>query len=666
MKIYLATFFIFCSSFIHSYSQDVFCTKIEKLINVAQKHHLKSIAIDSEFQILVEDLFFENLDPYQLLFTAQDLRELKHAHDLPGRYCDWIEKVDVRLSSNMGMINDILSDLGKQELNFEANEKFAMPKNSNGVDKDGFKNHWRRYLKFRMLNELDTTQVLNPKLDQFKVQILENLNCRIKKLSVNENALEDLYLQCISSAFDPHSFYLPANQANLFLEELKGNNKSYGLVLSSKNDHIIVDKVIPGSSAWNSNAINEGDVILQLETSEGKTFDFSCLSYQECQEILLRQNGKINLEIRKASKKLEQVSITKEVLSESDENIQSFILKKENKVAYIYLPSFYSGEENNFYQPTGCAKDLAKEIIKLKRENVEALILDLRNNGGGSMFEALHMAGLFIDYGSLIILEDRHEEPEVIKDVNRGLVFNKPLIVLINNLSASASEMLAGVLQDYNRALIVGSRSFGKSSAQVFYDLDGNLFDGVYDTKKDLVKLTTGLFYRVSSASHQKVGITPNVVLPELFEKMNPKESDFPNALDNKISSKKTSFKALSETGFEALEIHWNTKVENDEYFSKIRSVATSTIQDQIENGFSLSLNDYIDYIKTKQKLIEEIDLGTPNYFEEVTLPTYRQSTISDNSFAKTEHEKKLKDIGKDPYIVYSFKIIQDMIKHKN
>ncbi len=664
MKKYIAVLlFFFC--FFHAYTQDSFCNKIEKLIKVGQNHHFKKIAIDSEFEILVEKLFFENLDPYHLLFTVEDLNELKQIHDLKEQDCKWYGMVHERLKINLLFIGEILNELQNIELDFQKDEKFEIPKYPLGVSKDKFKNHWKRYLKYRILNELDIESASSPDLNKHKSQVLDKLNCRIEKLNINENNLGDLYLNCITSAFDPHSSYISSKQASLFLEELKGNNKSYGLVVSSKNDEVIVAKILPGSSAWNSNAINEGDIILQLETAEGDKFDFSCLGQLECQEVLLQQDGKITLEIRKANNQSKKVSITKETLSESEDNIQSFILNKENKVAYIYLPSFYSGEEFSYQQPAGCAKDLAKELFKLKRENVEALILDLRNNGGGSMLEALHMAGLFIDYGSLIILEDRNQNHEVIKDGNRGVLFDKPVIVLINNQSASASEMLAGVLQDYNRALIVGSRSFGKSSSQVFYDLDGNLFDGVFDTKKDLVKLTTGLFYRVTTASHQQSGIVPNIRLPELFESTNPKESNYPNALANAISEKTTTFKALDAVGFDALEEKWNRQVEKSDYFINILNLSSSVEKDQNEHSVSLNLNNYLSYHQMKQKLIEQVEKREHIYFDQVNLPDYRQSLDHSNAYKMEENEKRLKSISNDQYVIFSFQIIQDMINLK-
>ena len=226
----------------------------------------------------------------------------------------------------------------------------------------------------------------------------------------------------------------------------------------------------------------------------------------------------------------------KSMLSDDNSKVRSFILKGDHRIGFISLPAFYTdwnGEEGG---SNGCADDVAKEIIKLKKENIEGLILDLRYNGGGSMLEAIALAGIFIDSGPVGMTRDKEGKIYTMKDVNRGSVYDGPLILLINGFTASASEMLAGTLQDYHRALIVGSPSFGKATAQVVLPLD-TLFDEKHmdrmKTADNFIKITIERLFRVNGTSAQQTGVIPDIFLDDFSETQSEREKSLPFSLVN-------------------------------------------------------------------------------------------------------------------------------------
>ena len=347
------------------------------------------------------------------------------------------------------------------------------------------------------------------------------------------------WCESVASCYDPHTEYFSPGKKEEFQGELGDKPLQFGFSLGEGKDAVEITRLKPGSPAYKSGMIHEGDQILALQWENEEEMDVSDGSVEEVNAFISGDHGKsLTLTLKKSDGTTRKVTLQKEksMLDDDNSKVRSFILKGSRHIGFISLPAFYTdwnGEEGG---NNGCADDVAKEIIKLKRENIEGLILDLRYNGGGSMLEAIALAGIFIDAGPVGMTRDKEGKIYTMKDVNRGSVYDGPLILLINGFTASASEMLAGTLQDYHRALIVGSPSFGKATAQVVLPLD-TLFDEKHmermKTADNFIKMTIDRLFRVNGTSAQQTGVIPDIVLPDFSEIQSEREKSLPFSLEN-------------------------------------------------------------------------------------------------------------------------------------
>jgi carboxyl-terminal processing protease len=282
--------------------------------------------------------------------------------------------------------------------------------------------------------------------------------------------------------------------------------------------------------------------------------------------ILSNANKTIILTLRRNSGQNFEVTIEKQLIKDEANMVYSFIVEEKNKkFGYLKIPSFYADFEGN--SGRGCAEDAAMEVLKLQKENIKGLIIDLVDNGGGSMEEAIKLAGMFIDSGPISIIIDNKQLHTIIKDPYEGMLFKDAIVVLINGNTASASEFFASILQDYNRALLLGSSTLGKATMQTILPLDKN-------DNENFLKLTINKFYRITGKSNQALGITPNVSLPIIYETVYPKESNSPSSFKNDSLTTQLHFKPFLKTGLlEKIAINSKKRIASNPYFNEIKEV---------------------------------------------------------------------------------------------
>jgi len=357
-----------------------------------------------------------------------------------------------------------------------------------------------------------------------------------------------------------------------------------------------------------------------------------------------KQNGK------KKIIKLKKTSITIE-----DNSITGFLINGKTKLGYINIPSFYTDLEAQ--NGLGVANDVAKQIYKLQRENIQGLILDLRFNGGGSMKEAMDLSGMFIDRGPVAISKARNEKNYTIRDPNRGTVFTKPIVVLVNQFSASASEFFAAALQDYNSAIIVGSTTYGKASSQIILPLKTNNY----------IKLTIGQFFRVTGKSHQQLGVIPDISLPNIYDNYKTQETYKSFALANSNVEVTLKHRAKSKAEISALKISSAQRIDSSNAFKAIKAFNSIFVNDYInrEGTYSLTL-DYIfsntdTYNLARDNYIAVLEANASVFTIDNTESTARILDYNaDDKTANANYRKKLRE---DPYIQEAYAIINDIIK---
>lgn len=412
--------------------------------------------------------------------------------------------------------------------------------------------------------------------------------------------LFEQFLNAVTMRFDPHSNYFSVEEMEDFEEGLSRETTSFGLQLvENDNYEIEVTLIIPGSSAWFSGEFNEGDIVESVTTKNGKVIDFNLKGMDHVFKILKNQeNNELTFSIRRKSGERESIHLSKTEVENIDNAFRGYIMEKDSlKLGYISLPSFYTDFESDAM--LGCANDVAKEIILLKKEGIKGLVLDLRFNGGGSIKEAVELCGLFISEGPVCVLEVK-EKKYLLKDMNRGIVYDGPLVILVNGSSASASEVVAGCLQDYGRALIVGDLTYGKGTAQSVYDVEDTL-STVASTSNGQVKVTDGKFYHISQRSNQSIGIVPDIVVKDIFGSVDFfKEKYMPFHLANDSTLKKVVYKpyisAMTQGNIEKSQ----QRINQSNYFSTLKFYA-DTLKSFIEEDQYIPL-EFIPFMHYKQK----------------------------------------------------------------
>jgi carboxyl-terminal processing protease len=480
-----------------------------------------------------------------------------------------------------------------------------------------------------------------------------------------EEYVGNSFLKAVAAAFDPHTEFFTVNEEQAFNDMLSKETKSFGFYFNNNDmGEIEIVMIVPGSSAWNSNLLNEGDVILSVKNNIG-TKDFACINYDEAYMFLSSENmNSAEFFVRKKNGKEISVVLGKEEIDVQENAIKSFLLQGSEKIAYIYLPSFYTQAGTGGTIQKGCADDMAKEIIKLKAESISGLILDLRDNGGGSMMEAILLAGLFIDYGPVSIVQMRDEAPFTLKDSNRGVIWSGPMIVMINHFSASASELFAAAMQDLNRAVIVGSNSFGKATTQEIIPPDAYKYgtlESYTGNPVAFLKLTRGAFYGVTGESRQKKGVLPDILLPELNDRIKPGESIYESALDPGIIEKKIYYNALAPLPIVQLNDQSQKRLNSDSAYSKVRELSR-LLYDEL-NTYTVPLN--IDAFFEFYAKAVNYELPAGNAPFSVQKPRYIKTLNSIENSNKLSEENSLKEIPKDIYIDEAYQILIDLIKTK-
>lgn len=440
---------------------------------------------------------------------------------------------------------------------------------------------------------------------------------------------------------------------------------SFGIELDENDKgQVVIDKLVPGGPAWTSGELHEGDELQSMQWEGKEEVDMSNATLEEAYEMLDQSSqGKMIFKFRKADGSTAIVLLKKEKLQNEENIVKGFVLKGEKKVGYILLPGFYTEWEKE--TGSGCANDVAKAIIRLKKENIEGLILDVRYNGGGSLGEALEMAGIFIDEGPLFSRKANDGKQITMKDPNRGTIYDGPMVLMINGQSASASEILAATLQDYNRAAIVGSKTYGKGTGQVVFSMDtmSNKAEPVFN--KDAAKITVGKMYRLTGGTTQFSGVSPDVILPDAFDALEYREEFAKHALPPDIGKKNTYYKPLAPLPVSELSRRSATRViASDDFKEVVKFIGQQKkLMAATTRTIPLKWDEFEKWVK-----VNDPNFSMLNEKERVTNKFTVENHAGDkelfrnNLYAKEVNEVWLLNIAEDFYLEEAFAVLLDLI----
>ncbi|GAB2634895.1 carboxy terminal-processing peptidase [Emticicia sediminis] len=656
--------------------------KADLLVQVLQKKHCEPRKIDNLFSEQLFDLFLKNLDEQKSIFTATDevsLSKYKSLLDDQIKVKDLVilSKVAQIYRNRLLKIDSIIQQFTQKPIDFYAKTNYQPERTVFPKDEKEWHEYWQNELRYQMLknvfNSLSTEKNVNFNdktiLAQKEViarkRVRESNLRQIKSLLGQsnedlENTVATTFLEAIANLYDKHTEYFGFDDALDFLKSGSTKNEIFGFRIGeNKNGEIEILTLVPGSPAWKSGLLNKGDVIVSLQWEGKEVIDVTGVDEDEVKEFLASEHETpLHITVRKASQETVTVKLVRAAIVQDERGARGFILQNKEKFGYINLPAFYSDFEDA--EGSGCANDVAKEIVKFNQEGIKGLILDLRFNGGGSLKEALDLAGIFIDQGVFGAYKGNSPKSYIAKDPNRGSIYDGPMIVLVNQASASASEILAGILQDYKRAVIVGAKTYGKGVAQTFFPLDS-----LSRMPRDFVKYTISRVFRPSGRALQTRGVMPDVVLPSMFDGMQVGEIYDGYFLSADTLTRVLNYSPLADLPIQKLAQKSQERQRNNSVFQHIEAAAKKIKDLELQKNKQISLewNAFQQEFKKEKDEIASMtkatELSKANFT--VSLTALEQQRTQLDSYWKELNEQIFETLKKDAYIEEAIQILLDL-----
>jgi carboxyl-terminal processing protease len=486
------------------------------------------------------------------------------------------------------------------------------------------------------------------------------------KIKATDDDFFNTFVETIVQCMDPHTDYFPPVEKRSFDEDMSGRFFGIGAALRDEDGTIKIVTLVTGSPAWKSGQVNVGDIILKVGQGNEEPVDLTSYMVEDAVKIIRGNKGtEVKLTLKKADGSVKVVALVRDEIIQDEKFAKSVIIQSDKgKIGYIFLPEFYADFDN----PKGsrCSVDVAREIIKLKEAKVDGIVLDLRNNGGGSLYDVVQMVGLFIDQGPVVQVRDRDGKPQVLNDRDKTVLYDGPLAVMVNEFSASASEIFAAAIQDYHRGIIIGSTStYGKGTVQRNIPLDKNV--GLNDMSGTMgsVKLTLQKFYRINGGSTQLRGVSSDIVLPDLYEHYKIREKDQPDALawDEMPKADYTTWKYAYDVN--NIRTSSTERTNTNAAFSTILKNA-AWLDKQNDKMFPLNLKAYQEQQKMVRAMVKQID-SVSKLTVPMAISTMPQDTVkySEDKDKGERYKQWVESRKTDIYLKETINVMDDMISLK-
>lgn len=680
---------LFCFSLTFSATAQVADTKATDaylITRMAAKFHVQPRPLDKSMSAAVYTTVLKELDEERIFFTQGDIAQLAVYQytldqEILNRRSGFLQLLTSIYQQRLAQVDTMVDHIAAKPFNFSAGEKItqaedtAYPANLAALHVKLYK-----FMKYSVAIRLASAMAATG--GSFNPHLVDSLEPRLRKRAVVTtkrmikrilqspigvgNMVGIIYCQALAVCYDPHTAYFSPDEKAAFETELGNKPLSFGLTLDDDDDgHAEVGHLEPGGPAFQSGALSEGDWITAVRWEGKDPIDVSDASVLELYHILSTEGANtLTLDIKKKDGTIRQVSLTKQKVSnqpadDEEDKVTGYLLKGARTIGYISLPAFYEDWEDN-KGINGCANDVAREIVKLKKEGIGGLILDLRYNGGGSVSEAVELAGLFIDAGPVAQVKARDEKIYTLKDVNRGTIWDGPLVVLVNGSSASASEVVAGTLQDYNRALIVGSPTYGKATAQVVLPMDTTIDLATLDPQKQAssyIKITMSKLYRINGTTAQFTGVKPDILLPEPPDASQQREADEPFALPPTPIAPNKYYRALAPLPIADEKMVATRAIADMPFFQQTTAApASKQWKDESLNPAELLKE------KNTDKATEDTTAEKNNLYT-VANPAYDNPLLGSDAALQAVNEERKKDVLSDPYLIVAYRLTAAMIK---
>jgi carboxyl-terminal processing protease len=664
------------------------------LKGVLENMHFTGKEINNELSKNAFKVFLERLDYGKQFLLASDVKQLERYRE---NFDDMMSSGDLSIldlsselmNKRIGQIEKFVETYLSKPLDYNKKEfletdpkKRQFPK----TEKELF-SFWEKSMKFEVLsrivdkkeeqNGLTTDDkgnkkkpVSDKKLTDAEIEkdsrekVLKSYKKIFSRL-VNEKRSDklDKFYNAITKVFDPHTNYLVPEEKEDFDIDMSGKLEGIGAILREDNSFIKVEKIVPGSASWKTKEVEPEDIILKVAQGREEPVDVVDMSLRDAVKLIRGKKGsEVRLTIKKPNGLVKVVPIIRDVVEIDESYVKGTVLElnpNKTKIGYIEIPKFY--RDFNDRSGRNVTDDTRREIERLNKEGVEGLIVDLRNNGGGALEDARMISGLFIEKGPIVQVKAITGNPDILTDTDTKVDFNKPTVVLINRFAASASEIVAAALQDYNRAVVVGGEfSHGKGTVQAVVDLDGYVSPMAKSySPLGALKITIQKFYRVNGSSTQYKGVTPDIILPDQFSHLESGEKFLDYSIPwGEVKSVKYD-KWKQKYDIKKLRASSQERVKNNQKFKQLLDSIKWYKERKEKTNQSLLATDF----EKDRKLIREKADAYKKEEENKELFVKDLSMNAKDEAQKAKFEDFSKRLKKDAIIEESMLIISDMLK---
>jgi len=658
---------------------------LQMIYKQSQTYHYNPPIINDDFSKKAYDQYLDNMDSGKRFLTKADLKAMEsYRLMLDDQFkegkLDFFEKSNEIINAAVAKTEAYYKEFIEKDFNLEQEESIELdPDKRTWPDNDKeLKEFWRKSMKYDFISKyyddlaaLEKDKKTRSKDSIFydiRKEIRENMENWYKRLNaITRSDRFELYVNSLIHVYDPHTDFLNPKEKEDFNITMSGKLEGIGARLQADHEYTKVTSIVPGGPAWKQKELEANDIITGVQQEGKDVVDIKGMLIDDVVKMIRGKKGtKVTLKVKKPDGSLKDITIVRDEVIMDEGFARSALVSVDSvlkNVGYIKLPKFYADFEN----PNGasCAKDVQKELRKLRGAGAQSLILDLRNNGGGSLQEVVEMAGLFFKDGPVVQVRDR-ERISPYADSDPGVDFDGPVAVLVNSNSASASEILAACLQDYKRAVIIGGEpTFGKGSVQRFINFDrmpGN------DEFKPLgeMKITIQKYYRVNGGSVQLKGVEPDILIPDAYSYIENGEKEYENPMPyDVIKSLNPEQEVFRISNFDELKEKSKERVKSNQDLSLIDEQARKFKEMRDKTTYPLNFNKFkkeMDLRKEESKKYEQIGknpiqgLKADNLKEDLSYINMDSSRVGRN-------EDFLKSITKDLYIMESINVLNDIRK---
>lgn len=659
---------------------------LELLTFVIEKGHYNPAVIDDDFSKGVYKDYIAALDPSKRFFLQSDINEFSKFEielddQLTNKDLTFFNLTYDRLMLRMDESKKIFKDILNKPFDYNVDEDFNVDYDKAPYAKNiaELKERWRKQIKLSTLSSFTDKQKLEAE------KKLKDPNYVVKSDAVLEketresslNSLNDsfgfmselkrddwftLYINSIMARFDPHTTYFAPEEKERFDVSMSGKLEGIGARLQKKNDYTEISELISGGPAWRGKQLEAGDLVMKVAQGNGVPVDVVGMRLDDVVKKIKGPKGsEVRLTVKKVDGTIQIISIIRDIVEIEETYAKSSVVERNgNKYGVIYLPKFYIDFENKDGRDAG--KDIALEVDRLKKAGVSGIVLDVRDDGGGSLSTVVDIAGLFIEQGPIVQIKSAGKKKEILYDTDKKIEWDGPLVIMVNEFSASASEILAAAIQDYKRGIIIGSKqTYGKGTVQNVIDLNQFVRNS---SAGDLgaLKTTTQKFYRINGGSTQLEGVSSDVVMPDRYAYLKMGERDEENAMkwDKIDPAPYTVWNKNSK--FDQAIANSKQRIEKNVQFQLIEENAKWIDSRSNENNYSLN----IDKFKVAQNQIEESAkkfkpiLDYKNNLKFSSLP-YELEGFAKDSVLKEKRDRWHESLAKDIYVEEALNVLDDL-----